>query len=85
MKNDHFFSIFSRFGLFLHVFGEVNEWLILEAHKMIKVLLAVACTVVFILLYGRDWQGRMFKILKNDHFCNILISFGLFSPSFSAG
>ena len=24
MKNDHFFSIFSRFGLFHQVFGQVN-------------------------------------------------------------
>ena len=25
VKNDHFLSIFSRFGLFREVFGEVNE------------------------------------------------------------
>ena len=31
MKNDHFFSIFSRFGLFRKVFGQVNEWTILKA------------------------------------------------------
>ena len=25
VKNDHFFSIFSRFGLFREVFGQINE------------------------------------------------------------
>ena len=29
---------------------------------------AVAFPIVFILLYDRDWQGGVFKVLKNDHF-----------------
>ena len=67
MKND-FFSIISRLGLFRLVFGQVNEWPILELHEMIRVLHLVACPVTFILFYGRDWQARVFKFMKNGHF-----------------
>ena len=68
MKNDNFFSIISRLGLFRLVFGQVNEWPILELHEMIRVLHLVACPVTFILFYGRDWQARVFKFMKNGHF-----------------
>ena len=78
MKNDHFFSIFSRFGLFHQVFGQVNVQPILVVNKIIKVLHLFVCPIVFILFYGLDWQGGVFKIMKNDHFLNIFISFGLF-------
>ena len=78
MKNDHFFSIFSRFGLFHQVFGQVNMQPILVVNKIIKVLHLFVCPIVFILFYGLDWQGGVFKVMKNDHFLNIFISFGLF-------
>ena len=48
MKNDHFFSIFSRFGLFPQVFSQVNELPILELHETVRVQHLVACPIVFI-------------------------------------
>ena len=68
MKNDHLFSIFNRFGLFPQVFGQVNKCPILKLRETKKVLHVVACQIVFILFHGRDWQGRVFKVMKNDHF-----------------
>ena len=68
MKNDHFFSIFSRFGLFPHVSGKVDKWLILKVHEMKIVLHAVACPIVSILFDDRDRQGGVLKLLKNGHF-----------------
>ena len=48
MKNDHFFfCIFNRFGLFPQIFGPVNDWPMLEFHEMIKVIGAVACSILF--------------------------------------
>ena len=54
MKNYHFFSIFSRFGIFPKVFGRVNGWSILGMHKIIRVLHVVVCSFVFILFCSRD-------------------------------
>ena len=42
----------------------------------------VACPNIFILFYGRDWQGGVFKLMQNDNFLNIFISFGLFPHVF---
>ena len=58
MKNDHFVSIFSRFGLFLQVFGQVNEWPISELHEMKRVSHAVACAIDFFLCYLMIEVGR---------------------------
>ena len=44
-----FFRVFSRLGPFPQVFRQVKEWLILELHEMIRVSLAVASLIVFIL------------------------------------
>ena len=82
MKNYHVFSIFSRFCLFLQVFGYANDWSILEVLGMIRGLHMVACPNIFILFYGRDWQGGVFKLMQNDNFLNIFISFGLFPHVF---
>ena len=49
MKND-FFSIFDRFGPSLQVFEQVKKWLILNSHKMIRVLHEVSCPMDFNLL-----------------------------------
>ena len=56
------------FGLFPGVFGQVNEWPLSKLHEMIRVLLLVACPILFILFYEQDWQGGVFKVMKNDHF-----------------
>ena len=79
MKRYHIFSIFSRFCPFAQVFGKVNDWSISEVHEKIRVLYMVACTIFF---NCRDWQGRMFKFMKNDNFLNIFMSFGLFPKVF---
>ena len=47
-------------------------------NKIIKVLHLFVCPIAFILFYGLDWQGGVFKVMKNDHFLNIFVSFGLF-------
>ena len=54
-KNDHFLNIFISFGLFPLVFGQVNEWLILELHEIIRVLHRVVFPVIFILFDDRNW------------------------------
>ena len=82
MKNYHIFSIFSRFCPFPQVFGKVNDWSILAVHEMIRVLHMVACSNAFILLYGRDWQGGVFKFMKNGIFFCIFTRFGLFPQYF---
>ena len=82
MKNYHIFSIFSRFCPFPQVFGKVNDWSILAVHEMIRVLHMVACSNAFILLYGRDWQGGVFKVMKNVIFFCIFTRFGLFPQFF---
>ena len=66
MKN--VFRIFSRFGLFPQVFRQVKECLILQLHKMIRVLHAIACSIVFIWFCDRDWQRGVLKLKKNDIF-----------------
>ena len=35
----------------------------------------------FILFYVRSWQGKVFKIIKNDHFL-VFCPFESFSPDF---
>ena len=40
----------------------------LELHKIIRVSHLVACPVVFILFDEQSSQGRVFKVMKNDHF-----------------
>ena len=77
------FSAFSRLRHFPEVFGQVKKLLILQLHEMMRMLRIVACPIVFILFYGRDWQGGVFKLMKNDHLLNIFISFGLFPQVFS--
>ena len=55
-------------GSFPQVFGQVNELLMLELDKIIRVSHVVACSIIFILFYERSWQGEVFKVMKNDHF-----------------
>ena len=35
---------------------------------MIRMSRLVACPIVFILFYDRDWQGGVIKVMKKDHF-----------------
>ena len=71
-----FFSIFSRLDPFLHVFGQMKEWLILHLYQMIRVPFLVACPIV--LFHDQNWQERVFKVMKNDHFLVFLVVWVLF-------
>ena len=51
MKKNHIFSIFNRFGVFPQIFGQINEWPVLELHEMVRVPHLVACQIVFIWFY----------------------------------
>ena len=84
MKSDHFFSIFSRFSLFPQVFEQINEWPISKLHKMIRVLHVVVCLIIFILFHGRNWQGGVFKVMKNDYFLVLLAVWILSSKCFDS-
>ena len=42
---------------------------------------AVAFSIVFILFYGQNWQGRVFRIMKNNHFLVLLAVWDIF-PKF---
>ena len=50
----------------------------IELHKIIRLSHLAACSVVFILLYRRDWQRRVFKVVMNDQFLVFLSSWVLF-------
>ena len=62
IKNDHIFSIFSRLAPYPQVFGQVNEWLIVGLHEMIRVPHVVACPMDFNLLWDRGHQGGVLKL-----------------------
>ena len=51
---DNFLNIFVSFGLFPHVFWQVNEWPISKLHEIIRVLNAVACPIIFVLVDDPD-------------------------------
>ena len=40
----------------------------LKMHRIIRVSRVASCPIIFILFYGRGWQGGVFKVMKNDHF-----------------
>ena len=46
---------------------------------MIRALHVCASPIVFIPFYGLEWQERVFKFMKNDHFLIFLSVFVLFS------
>ena len=50
----------------------------LELHKTIRVLHIILCTIVFILFYDQDWEGRVFKVMKNKYFFSIFWWLGYF-------
>ena len=60
--------IITRFSLLPQVFGQVSGQPILKLHEIIRMLHAVACPIAFILFDDRNWQGRVLKLMKNDHF-----------------
>ena len=53
----------------------------LELHKMIRMSDVVVCPIVFISFYGRSREGRVFKIMKNDHIL-VFLAVWVLSPTF---
>ena len=51
MKKYHFLVVFGSFGYFLQSFGQVMEWLILQLHEILRVLLAMSYEIIFTLFY----------------------------------
>ena len=76
--------MFSLFGPFLQVFGQVKDWIMLELQKTIRVSHLVRCPIVSLLFYKRGWQRGEFKVMKNDHFLVFLVVW-VFFPKFLAG
>ena len=82
MKNNNLLNVFISYGNFPQVFGQVNDWSILELDEIIRVLHMVAWANVFILFYVQDWERRIFKVTKNDNFLSIFVSLWLFAQNF---
>ena len=57
----------------------------LELHKIIRVSNLVVFATVFVLFYERDWQGEVFKVIKNDHFLVFLAVWGLIPKFLRSG
>ena len=68
MKNNHFLVFLAVWGFFPQVFGQIKVWLMLELHEMIRLLHAVACSIVFSLFYEESWPGVVLQVMKNGHF-----------------
>ena len=49
----------------------------LELHKIMQMSNLVAFETVVILFYDQNWQGEVFKVIKNDHFLVFLAVWGL--------
>ena len=77
-----FFSIFCRLGHFLQVFGQVNEWPVLEFHEMTKVLHAVACPIGLNLLCDQVQGGRSAQTYEKWSFSSVFSCLGPFSQVF---
>ena len=79
-EKSSFSSIFSRLGSFSQAFEKVKEWIMFKLHRMIRVVYAVACRIVFFL-----WSGlveRKVQSYKKWLFFNTFISLGLFPQVF---
>ena len=76
-----FFSIFSHLDPFPQAFGQVKKWIMLELHKIIRVLHLIAPPIIFILFYERSWQGRVLKVMEKDDFLVFLAVWIIF-PKF---
>ena len=74
----HFQVFLAVWVLFSYVFTQVNEWLISELRKLIRVSKVVACPILFILFHERGWQGGVFKVIKNDHVFAVLAVWVIF-------
>ena len=53
----------------------------LELDKMIRMSDVVVCPIVFISFYERSREGRVFKIMKNDHIL-VFLAVWVLSPTF---
>ena len=65
-------------------FGQVTECPILQLHE-IRVSHVIACPDMFILLCNRCRQGKMLRLMKNDHFYKFSTVWVLSPQVFLAG
>ena len=82
MKNNLFllFLVILAVWVFFPKFlGKLKSGLCSSCKKIRWVSHIVACPIVFILFYERNWQGRVIKVMKNDDF------FSVFSRLYSLG
>ena len=75
---------FCRLGPFPQVFEQVEEWLMLELHEMIRFPYVATCSVVFSLLCNLGRPVGVLRLIKNAHFLIFLAVWVLFL-SFWAG
>ena len=54
MKNDHSLVLLAVWVFSPRVFGQVNQWLLLKLHEIIRVLHVVASLIIFILFDNSD-------------------------------
>ena len=73
MKNDHLLVFSAVWVLFLQVFGQVKEWLMLELHKIIRMSQVVLWSIVSPWFYERGWQRIVLKVLENNCFSVFLV------------
>ena len=73
MKNYHLLVFSAVWVLFLQVFGQVKEWLMLELHKIIRMSQVVLWSIVSPWFYERGWQGIVLKVLENNCFSVFLV------------
>ena len=73
MKNYHLLVFSAVWVLFLQVFGQVKEWLMLELHKIIRMSQVVLWSIVSPWFYERGWQGIVLKVLENNYFSVFLV------------
>ena len=77
-----FLSIFSPLGLFPQVFEQLKERLILELHKMIKVLEAVCVPNCFYFVLWSRSTGRIIQSFGKWSFFNMFSRLGPFPHVF---
>ena len=63
-EKSSFSSIFSRLGSFSQAFEKVKEWIMFKLHRMIRVVYAVACRIVFFMIRtGREEGSKLQKMI----------------------
>ena len=65
MKHDHFLVFLAYRIIFPEVLDKSGVAYVRTAENNNSV--NCSCVPIFFLIYERDWQGGVFKVMKNDH------------------